>query len=319
MTTALVTGATGFIGRPLCAALLERGYHVKASVRSTGNDHVLDERIVPFAADIENSHSNVWRDALQGVDTLVHLAARVHDPSPAKDPSFRRVNTLGTTRLCQLAVECGVRQFIYMSTVKVNGETAPRPFAENDPPRAQGPYALSKWQAEQQIEIITQGQSCQHTIFRPPLVYGPGVKANFYRLLKLVAANVPLPVGSLHNRRSLIYVGNLVDALICAMESPQAAGQVFMVSDGQDFSVANLVRAIARAMDHNPRIFPFPPGVLYRFFEMVGRGEVVDKLRQPLTVDIAKIRGTLGWRPPFSLSQGLADTADWFHQTRLPG
>ena len=319
MATTLVTGATGFIGRPLCAALLERGYHVKASVRSTGKDRVLDERIVRFSADIENSPSHVWRDALQGVDTLVHLAARVHDPSPVSDPSFRIVNNHGTARLCQLAVDCGVRQFIYMSTIKVNGETSPRPFSENDPPRPQGPYALSKWQAEQQIETITRGQNCQHIIFRPPLVYGPGVKANFYRLLKLVAANVPLPVGSLHNRRSLIYVGNLVDALICAMETPQAAGQAFMVSDGQDCSVADLFSAIARAMDHNPRIFPFPPGVLYRLLKIVGRGEAVDKLRLPLTVDISKIRKTLGWRPPITFSQGLADTVDWFHQSRSPG
>ena len=319
MRTILVTGATGFIGQPLCRALLARGYLVKALVRSIGKAYALDERIVRFKGDLEVSYPHVWRDAFQGVDALIHLAARVHDPSPANNPSFRRVNTLGSARLCQLAVECGVRQFIYMSTIKVNGETAPRPFAENDPPRPQGPYALSKWQAEQQIQTITQGQTCRPVIIRPPLVYGPGVKANFYRLLKLVAAKVPLPVGSLHNRRSLIYVGNLVDALIRAMENPQAAGQVFMVSDGQDFSVANLFRAIARAMDRNPRIFPFPPGVLYRFFEMVGRGEVIDKLRQPLTVDISKIRKTLGWRPPFSFSQGLAETVDWFRKSNLAG
>lgn len=319
MRTILVTGATGFIGQPLCRALLARGYLVKALVRSIGKAYALDERIVRFKGDLEVSYPHVWRDAFQGVDALIHLAARVHDPSPANNPSFRRVNTLGSARLCQLAVECGVRQFIYMSTVKVNGETSPRPFAENDPPRARGPYALSKWQAEKRIKALTQGETCQHVIIRPPLVYGPQVKANFYRLLKLVSSNVPLPLGSLHNQRSLIYVGNLVDAVVCAMESPQAAGQVFMVSDGQDFSVAHLVREIARTMDHNPRLFPFPPNVLLRLFNIVGRGEVIDKLRQPLTVDISKIRQTLGWRPPFSFSQGLSDTVGWFRQSHRRG
>ena len=319
MPTILVTGATGFIGRPLCAALLERGYHVRASVRSTDKDHALDERIECFAADVGNSRPAVWRDALQGVSTLVHLAARVHAPSSIDDPTYRNVNTLGTSRLCQLAVTCGVRRFVYLSTLKVNGEKSKRPLSENDPPRARGPYALSKWQAEEQIKALTQGENCQHVIIRPPLVYGPQVKANFYRLLQLVSANVPLPLGSLHNQRSLIYVGNLVDAVVCAMESPQAAGQVFMVSDGQDFSVADLIREIAQAMDHKPRLFPFPPNVLLRLFKIVGRGEVIDKLRQPLTVDISKIRQTLGWRPPFSFSQGLSDTVGWFRRNNQRG
>ena len=314
MATILVTGATGFIGRPLCAALLARDYRVKASVRSAVKDHGWDDRIARFTADVENSHPDVWRKALDGVDTLIHLAARVHDPSPANDQPFRCVNTLGTARLCQLAVECGVRQFIYLSTIKINGETSPQPLTEIDPAHAQGAYALSKWQAEQRIRAITQGQDCQAIIIRPPLVYGPRVKANFLSLLKLISTGLPLPMGSFHHQRSMVYVGNLVDAIICAMENPKAAGQVFTISDGQDIAVVDLVRLLAKAMGKKPKLFPFPPSWLHRLFKIVGRGEMVDKLNRPLTVNASKFRETLGWRPPFSLSQGLADTVDWFRK-----
>ena len=317
MATILVTGATGFIGRPLCATLLERDYHVKASVRSAAKDHDLDEQIAWFIADVESSRPDVWRDAFQGVDTLIHLAARVHAPSPTDDQSFRRVNTRGTASLCQMAVECGVRQFIFLSTIKVNGETSLRPLTEIDPPHAQGAYARSKWQAEQRILAITQGQDCQSIIIRPPLVYGPRVKANFLSLLKLISADLPLPMGSFHNHRSMVYVGNLVDAIICAMENPQASGQVFMISDGEDIAVVDLVKSLAKTMGKKPKLFPFPPRWLHRLFKIVGRGELVDKLSQPLTVDASKFRDSLGWRPPFSLSQGLAETVDWFRERHL--
>jgi nucleoside-diphosphate-sugar epimerase len=319
MATILVTGATGFIGRPLCAALLARDYHVKASVRLPAKDHRWDERIARFTADVENSRPDVWRKALDGVDTLIHLAARVHDRQQTDDQAFWRVNTQGTSRLSMLAVECGVRQIIYLSTIKVNGETSLQPVNESDSPRAQGPYAISKWRAEQRLKTITQGKECQYTIIRPPLVYGPRVRANFLSLLKLISADMPLPMGSLRNLRSMIYVGNLVDAIICAMDNPNAAGQVFMVSDGQDIALAELVKAIAQAMDQKPKVFPFPPSWLSCFLKIVGRGEMIDKLCQPLTADISKIRGTLGWRPPFPPSQGLAETVDWFRHCNPSG
>ena len=319
MPTALVTGANGFIGQPLCAALIDRAYTVKASIRSAEKGRTLDERIAFFPADIESSHPDVWRDALDGVDTLIHLAAHVHDRRQTDDQAFQRVNTQGTSRLSRMAIECGVRQIIYLSTIKVNGETALRPITEKDPPRAQGAYAISKWRAEQCLKTIMQGEECQYTIIRPPLVYGPRVKSNFLNLLKLISVDMPLPMGSFLNRRSMIYVGNLVDAIICTMDNPHAAGQVFMVSDGQDLAVVDLVKAIAQSMDQKPKVFPFPPSWLSGLFKIAGRGEMVAKLRQPLTADISKIRKTLDWQPPFSPGQGLVATVDWFNQSNPSG
>jgi nucleoside-diphosphate-sugar epimerase len=314
MPTILVTGATGFIGQPLCAALLQRGYNLKAWVRSSEKARVLDEKVAIFITDFESSDTKGWHDALRGVDILIHLAGRVHDPDQTAINSFRRVNTDGTTRLCRLAVECGVRQFIYISTIKVNGETSTRPFSENDPVDAQGSYALSKLEAEEWIKTITRNSRCRYIIIRPPLVYGPQVKANFLNLLKITAMNFPLPMKSFNNQRSMIYVGNLVDAIICAMESPRSADQVFMVSDGKDRSVAHVVAAIAKAMGNHPRLFPFPKVLLRLFFRMIGRGEVIDKLSQPLKADISKMKMVLSWQPPFSFEQGITDTVNWFQK-----
>ena len=317
--TILVTGATGFIGQPLCAALLQRGYNVKASLRSSGKARVLDERVATFVADLESIDTNGWQHALRSVDTLIHLAAQVHDPDQTDAPSFRRVNTDGTAGLCRLAVASGVRQFIYLSTIKVNGETSIRPFAESDPPHARGPYAISKWEAEKSISALTHRKNCHYIIIRPPLVYGPQAKANFSKLLKIISTNCPLPLRNFHNRRSMIYVGNLVDAIICAMESPQAANQVFMVSDGKDRSVAQVVATIAQAMGHHPKLFPFPKYLLGLFFRAIGRGEVIDKLSRSLRSDISKMEALLDWQPPFSFEQGIAETVEWFQKNNASG
>ena len=320
ISTIFVTGATGFIGQPLCAALRQRGYNVKAAVRSTTRARLLDKRVVPLMiADIESGPSDVWREALEGTDVLIHLAARVHRRTQADASSFWRINTHGTSRLCRLAVDCGVRRIIYLSTIKVNGETSPRPFREVDPPHAQGPYALSKLRAEERIKAITNGTGCRYTIIRPPLVYGPRVKANFLSLLNIVALNVPLPFGNLHNRRSMIYVGNLVDAIICVLEGAQAADQIFLVSDGHDRSVAEVVAAVAKAMGNHPRLFPFPKRLLWCLVTLLGQRPRIDRLTQPLTLDIAKSKTVLGWRPPFSVVEGIADTVDWFRRSRPHG
>ena len=283
-------------------------------MRSSGKAHVIDKRLAIFNADVESIDTLEWQNALRGVDTLIHLAARVHVDGQASAQSFRRINTEGTARLCRLAVECRVRQFIYLSTIKVNGETSTSPLAENDPPRAQGPYARSKLEAEEWIKTITRNNRCRYIIIRPPLVYGPQVKANFSSLLKIIALNFPLPMRNFQNRRSMIYVGNLVDAIICTMESPRSADQVFMVSDGEDRSVAHLVKAIAKAMGNHPRLFPFPKVLLHLLFSMIGQGEVIDKLSQPLRANVSKIKVMLGWQPPFSFEEGIADTVNWFQK-----
>lgn len=318
MTIVLVTGANGFIGRPLCNKLARQGCDVKGVVRSASKNQGFHERIIPVVGDIVASNPDDWRKWLNGVNIVIHLAACVHQSKAPRD-MFRKVNTHATSRLYRLAEEAGVKRFVFLSTVKVNGETSTHPFSEKDNADPQGPYAISKWRAEQRLKAITQGKECQYTIIRPPLVYGPRVKANFLSLLKLISADMPLPLGSLHNRRSMVYVGNLVDAIICAMDNPHAAGQVFMVSDGQDLAVGDLVKTIAKSMDQKPKVFPFPPSWLSCFFKIVGRGAMVDKLCQPLTADISKIRGTLGWRPPFSVNQGLAATVDWYRKSHLSG
>jgi nucleoside-diphosphate-sugar epimerase len=292
--------------------LAKRGYTVKAAMRSFEKGDVFEKRVVPFVGDIAYSRSAVWRHALKGVDTLIHLAARVHQKAKTRDDEFRQVNTRATSRLCQLAIEGGIRRFVFLSTAKVNGETATHPLAEKDAAEPQDPYALSKWEAEQHIQKLTAGSPCDFVILRPPLVYGPQVKANFLSLLKLVSTGVPLPMGSLHNQRSMIYVGNLVDAVVACVENPQAAGQVFMVSDGNDLSVTEWVTTMAVAMGHKPKLFSFPISGLHGLFTIMGRGEGIGKICRPLTVDTSKIRETLGWRPPFSVQEGIADTVTWF-------
>ena len=283
-------------------------------MRSVPKGDVFAKRIAPIVGDIVNSRSAVWRHALKGVDTLVHLAAHVHQRGKTRDKAFGQVNTQATSRLCQLAVEGGVRRFVFLSTAKVNGETSNSPLAEKDAANPQDPYALSKWEAERHVSRITRGSDCDFVTIRPPLVYGPHVKANFLSLLKLVSTGLPLPMGSLHNRRSMIYVGNLADAVVACVENPQAAGEVFMVSDGHDLTVAEMIKAMAAAMGQKPRLFPFPIGGLHGLLMMIGRGAVIDKISRPLTVDSSKIRDTLGWRPPFSVNEGIADTVAWFQK-----
>lgn len=311
MSTVLVTGANGFIGKSLCNTLVKRDYDVKGVIRSASNRHGIEKGAIPIIGDIVASHINAWRNWLDGVDIVIHLAACVHQHRATED-LYWQVNTHATSRLYRLAAEVGVGRFVYLSTVKVNGEASTLPFSENDTADPQGTYALSKWQAENEIRRVAHGKACDFVILRPPLVYGPGVRANFHHLLKLVSTGIPLPLASLHNRRSMIYVGNLVDAVVSAMESLQSSGQLFMVSDGQDLTVAEMARTMAVAMGRKPRQFPFPISWLQWPLTVMGRGEMIGKLSRSLTVDASKIRDTLGWCPPFSVQEGIADTVAWF-------
>lgn len=312
MSKILVTGASGFVGRALCTALVRRGHQVRAAVRSLHRTHIWEDSITTFEADLADFRPDIWRYQLSGVDILIHLAACAHQNWEKSVQHYQKVNTDATARLCRLSTDCNIRRFVFLSSVKVCGETSDYPLSANDTPSPQDLYALSKWNAEQQVRAITQGCDCEYVILRPPLVYGPYVRANFLKLLKLAALDIPLPLGSFHNRRSMIYIGNLTDAIIHAMQSPDAAGQVFMLSDGRDLTVAALIKAISMAMGQQPKIFPFPPRGLRWIFNIAGRGALIDKLQQPLTVDTSKIREALGWRPPYSVEEGLQATVDWF-------
>jgi len=306
----MITGATGFVGSRLARSLAEAGHDIVEVGRRASSV------AATFSCVDSISDTTDYRNALSGCDVVIHLAARVHVMhDDVEDPlaAFRAVNLHGTVNLARQAAAAGVKRFVYVSSIKVNGEcTDVKPFTEADDPHPQDPYGVSKWEAEQALENISHETGMEMVIVRPPLVYGPGVKANFYSLLKLVSKGLPLPLGSIHNRRSMIYVDNLVDALILCATHPAAAGQTYLLSDGEDVSTPQLVKEIAIAMKRPDRVFPFPLSIMRLAARMTGRSPAVDRLTQSLEIDNSKIRKELGWQPPYSMQQGLQKTADWF-------
>lgn len=315
---ALVSGATGFVGSALCRRLLEDGIRVVPGVRK--ETIFPNERITPVVVG-EINETTDWSHALAGVDVVFHLAARVHVLSEmAAEPlaEFRKTNVKGTEQLARSAAAAGVRRLVYVSSIGVNGFCTEqgKKFSETDVPQPHNAYALSKWEAEQALIGIARETGLQVVIVRPPLVYGGGAPGNFAQLLSVIAKGIPLPFASVHNRRSLIYAGNLADALITCATHPAAAGQTYLVSDGEDVSTTMLVEMIARAFGRNSRTFYFPPGLLRALATLSGRGEQMDRLLGSLCVNDQKIRSELGWTPPYSMEQGLRATADWYRTQR---
>ncbi len=319
MRRVLITGANGFVGQNLCVALRKAGYAVRGAVRSEVND---DDRWshgeLFFIGDIGSGTD--WEEALDSIDVVVHLAGRAHIlRETAKDPlaEFLRVNAIGTERLARAAANAHVRRFIFISSIGVNGNvTDSSPFSEEDQPRSHNAYAVSKLEAEQALHRVAQETGLEVVIVRPPLVYGPGVGANFLRLLRLVQKGVPLPFGSINNQRSLVYVGNLVDAIIACLEHPAAAGQTYLVSDGEDVSTPELIRRIATSLGRPARLLPVPPALLRFAGQLTGKSAQVERLLDSLVIDSSKIRRELGWTPPFTMEQGLAETAEWYKDAR---
>jgi nucleoside-diphosphate-sugar epimerase len=257
-----------------------------------------------------------WTRAVDGVGAVVHLAARVHmtgeDASTAL-PLFRAVNAAGSLALARAARDAGVRRLVLLSTTTVYGDRSHgRPFDESSPTAPATPYAQSKLEAEQLVAQALAGSSTALVVLRPPLVYGPGARGNFARLLSLVQRRVPLPLASIRNRRSLVFVDNLVDAIVRALDHPAAAGRTYIVSDGEDVSTPDLIRRVAAALSRPPRLFAFPPGLLRLASALLGRGDEISRLLDDMAVDSSRIGAELGWRPPFSLHQGLAQTAMWY-------
>jgi nucleoside-diphosphate-sugar epimerase len=313
----LVTGAGGFIGRQLCGELLRRGQQVRAAVRAPFQSPDGVDQVTVGAID----GATDWNAALGGIDAIIHLAARVHVmKDTAADPlaEFLKVNLLGTANLARQAVAAGTRRLVYVSSIKVNGEQTRggQIYSEQDVPAPQDPYGISKWQAEQALQQLSRMTGLEVVIVRPPLVYGPGVKGNFFKLLAAIDKGVPLPLSGAHNLRSMVYAGNLADALIACASHPAAAGQTYLVSDGEDVSTARLVEDIAHALGRNSRSFYLPPGLLRAAAALLGRTEQADRLLDSLQVSDKKIRGDLGWAPPYSMEQGLRATADWYRKQR---
>ncbi len=320
----LVTGTNGFVGQALCGELRLRYFQVRAVLRKP--QALLPESEQTIIPAIDGCTD--WSAALQGVDVVIHLAARVHVMhEEAADPlaEFRRVNVEGTANLARQAAQAGVKRLVYVSSVKVNGESTLSPnltpangeggqnvFAETDIPSPQDPYGVSKWEAEQALHRVAAETGLEVVIVRPPLVYGAGVKGNFVQMLRVLERGIPLPLASIRNWRSLIYLGNLVDALILCATHPAAAGQTYLVSDGEDVSTSDLLRWLGEAMGCPARLFPCPVTLLRLAGWLIGRTEQVERLAGSLRVDSGKIRRELGWAPPLSMAEGFRATVGWF-------
>jgi UDP-glucose 4-epimerase len=237
----------------------------------------------------------------------------MHETARDPLPLFREANVELTRRLAKAAREVGVPRFVLVSSVKVNGEeTGSRPFAADDSPGYCDPYGQSKWEAEQILQDICEAGKTEWVVVRPPLVYGPEVRANFFNLMHAVYRGLPLPLGGLQNRRSLVSLHNLCSLLMCVAEAPAAANQRFMVSDDEDVSTPELVRALAVAMRRPARLFTIPRSLLELVGSLTGRKAAVQRLYSSLAVDLAKTKEILGWRPPFTLAEGLQPTVEWY-------
>lgn len=296
-----VTGANGFVGAAVVAALARSGRAVRPLGRAPGADMVAVGDIGP---------DTDWSQALQGVTCVIHCAARVHVMKETQADAlaaFRSVNAAGTQRLAEQAATAGVKRLVLVSSVKVNGEaTQPgMPFRASDAPAPQDAYGQSKWEAEQALWAVCQSTGLEGVVVRPPLVYGPGVRANMARLMKLVASGLPLPLGGIRNRRSLVALDNLSDLLVRCTDHPEAAGRSFLVSDGEDLSTPDLIRQMAQAMGRSARLLSIPTSLLRLGARITGQQAEVARLVDSLQVDLTPTRDTLGWAPPVSVLEGL--------------
>jgi nucleoside-diphosphate-sugar epimerase len=321
----LVTGASGFIGSAALARLSRDG---AVATRGTVRRHSLNmpgstELVVVGDLGPETS----WIHALEGVDAVVHTAARVHVMrESALDPlaEFRRVNVSGTLTLARQAAAAGVRRFVFISSVKVNGEgtVLGRPYTATDMPAPVDPYGVSKLEAEQGLFEVARETSMSVSIIRPVLVYGPGVKGNFLTLMRWLHKGVPLPLGAIHNQRSFVALENLVDLIVTCLNHPAASGRVFMVSDGEDLSTTALLRRVAAALGRPARLIPVPAGALIVVARLVGNSDVAQRLCGSLQVDINRTRELLGWSPPVNVDRALRQTTRHFlasdHLRRAP-
>jgi len=317
----LVTGADGFIGQHLVPLLIEAGYTCRVTYYSirqnplSWNEDDID--IVPF--DLEDKDSD-YDALLSGVDVVIHLAARVHimEQSGQCSDIYQQANTVGTQNLARAAAGTGVRQFIYLSTVKVHGERSEldknnvfHTFNETDIPNPSDAYANSKVNAERTIKEICAHSNMAYVILRPPLVYGSGVKANFLSLLNIINKNYPLPFASIKNKRSLLYVGNLAHAIFTCIERSEAANKTYLISD-VDISVPELIKKIAYYMEKNTMLFHCSVALLKLLAGMVGKQSMINRITDSLLVDSSRFRRELNWAPPYTLDEGLRETVSWY-------
>lgn len=303
----LITGANGFVGGALCAALTVSAHQVIACARQQHGQQVVAHRytVVPVINGITN-----WHAYLAGVDIAIHLAARVHImQEELADPlaEYREANVEGTLNLARQAAKAGVKRFIFISSIKVNGEQtlSGKLFTADGFPAPEDAYGISKFEAEQGLLALAEETGMEVVIIRPPLVYGPGVKGNFASIMRLVEKAVPLPFGAVHNQRSLVGIDNLVSLIMTCIDHPAAANQIFLVSDGEDLSTSDLLRRLARAAGVSSRLIPIPASLLNMGLIMLGKKMVAQRLLGSLQVDISKTKELLGWEPPVTVDEGL--------------
>lgn len=313
----VLTGASGFLGKGIMNTLKVIGRHTVIGItRST----------TVGASEAGFTISNIdsltdWTDGLQGADVIIHTAARVHimNDLPLDNlAEYRKVNVDGTINLANQAIKAKVKRFIFISSIKVNGEstTGLPAFTEKDDSYPLDPYGISKMEAEEGLLKISQDTSMEIVIIRPPLVYGPGVKANFFSLMKLANTSIPLPFGAVRNARSMVYVGNLVDFIVKCVDHPAAANQVFLISDGDDVSLSELMRLLRLAMVKSICLIPVPASLFRAVGLIIGKSAVVERLVGSLQIDSSKAQELLNWQPPYTVEQGIKATVDEFLKSR---
>ena len=308
----LLTGATGFIGQAVIRDLLAHtSYHISALVRRASDSLPGGiDRIEVDAIDGNTDYSNI----LAGFDVIIHLAARVHRLNENRETAYyayKSINVDGTLNLARQAAAAGVSRFIFLSSIKVNGEsTRPgRPFKADDPPNPSDPYAISKYESELGLASLAESTGMEFVVIRPPLVYGPGVKANFQRLMGLIRKGLPLPFGSIDNLRSLVSIDNLTSLIRHCIDHPKAANKVFLVSDDRDVSTPELLRMIASGMQLRSRLIAFPKATLNLVASLFGKEEIARRLLDNLQVDITKTKSELGWQPESTMEEAVRQTA----------
>jgi nucleoside-diphosphate-sugar epimerase len=304
----LVTGANGFLGRAISAALLEQGFDVLCATRSP---YQLDGAKTIIISALEEQTD--WAEYLAGVDCVIHTAARVHiarDTAQDSYDEFQKVNVIGTLNLAQQAAQCGVGRFIFISSIGVNGKQNTIPFLETDKPNPQGSYAISKQEAEQELLSLAKNTGLQVVIIRPPLVYGDKAPGNFGSLVRWVSRGVPLPLGAVNNKRSFVALDNLVSFIVHCISHPKAANEIFLISDGEDVSTKELIKRTAKAFGKRSMLVPAPVSLMEFAAKLIGKEELATRLFGPLQVDSTKARELLGWKPVITMDGQLQKTAD---------
>lgn len=312
----LVTGANGFIGKQLCAELYRQGQSVRAALRLARADNFALENIETVSIGTINGETD-WTKALLGIKTVIHLAARVHVMNDkAADPlgELRKVNVEGAWNLARQASDAGVQRFIFISSIKVNGESTPlgRPYTAEDQPMPIDPYGISKREAEDVLRQLADETGMEVVIIRPPLIYGPGVKGNFHSMMSWLRKGVPLPLGAIHNKRSFVALDNLIDLIITCIDHPAAANQTFLAGDDEDLSTTELLQRLGKALGKPAKLLPMPVWALNTGAILLGKRDMAQRLCNSLQTDISKARDLLGWLPPVRVDDALKKTAEDF-------